>query len=496
MPDNEADRLIRDIENLFDQACSAGNAEAVIKIGHEINNKIDRLKNLLGNEHPTVKQLRDRQKCEREVRHRIVPPDAPEKEPMPPPNLPIPNPEPDVSVPRDERPPLPIPPRLKLLAVLGGVVFVFSLLMFCGMQLLAHNIIASNLTPTAIVRLTSTLPVTPSATPTITPTPVPIVVEKIDPVRLTGATQPWNVTLTGSNLSAVQTIGLQPADQDYDIATLLPLMQSDTQIALNLDELYPTANGQVTYILIINNRATDKQIIVQDFIRSAQVLGVHAHYFNRSPRLFFDEPGTFGTYLWNEASLQTRVSANPRPGDVVVSLDDTVEILEEAQDTHAWPVYRVRVRSNIIDGHEVIGKTGWISQWLVDGRPVPPEPTPLPTPLPTPTPDPLHFLVDVRAEDGRMECAGGSGMSYIGGTVYDRSGSIIYNAHVQVIPLEGQGNTIESTDVRNYAARNLRCGWWRIQLVAVGNKPVSNVWKDVHVTGEQGTGAEIDFRQR
>jgi hypothetical protein len=260
--------------------------------------------------------------------------------------------------------------------VIGAAVIIFSLI----------AVYVTYVTPDSIARkpsgTTTVVPgiaitMTPlSTTTTILPARPSIVIDTIDPVRLTGATQSWHITMMGSNLSAVQTIVLQPTDTNHQPVSLTPITQNNTQITLNLDELYPTVQGQDTYTFVINNKTTDKTIVVQDFLRSAPVQGVVVAYRNRDPQIFFDESGQFGAYLWADASLQTKVSASPQPGNVVISSDDTVEILEEAQGTHAWPVYHIRVRTNRIDGEAVIGKTGWISRWLVDGRDIPPEPTP------------------------------------------------------------------------------------------------------------------------
>lgn len=347
---------------------------------------------------------------------------------------------------------------------------------------------------------TTTVTMTPSAPPTITATltPVPVAIENVDPIRLTSAIHPWHVVITGKNLSAVQTIVIEPVDPDHNAVTLSPIAHHNEQIRLDLNELYPTTTGQVTYTLVINDQPTNKQIIVQDFIRRTQVLGIHNQHFDRNPQLFYDNTDGFGAFLWEDASLQTKVSASPHPGDVVISLDDTVEILEAAHDTHDWPVYHVRIRKNRIDGDNVIGKTGWISQWLIDGRPIPPAPTQTPAPTPTATPRPVIFSPVILQKNDSTACEGGGAESPISGTVYDVHGSPIRDTaiDIQITSLHGNVSYRARTLQGGYAQENLSCGLWRVELRSIGGNPVAGESTEVFVTGGTYGGAVIDFRQR
>ncbi len=340
----------------------------------------------------------------------------------------------------------------------------------------------------------------PSIPPIILPppTPVPFRVDRINPLVLTPDEREWRVTITGHNLTAVNEVVLQRADNRYD--PLLPqrIRHTDQELTLDLSELRPRLTGAETCTIILNEQRVGR-IDVRNFIRSVRVAGVRQAYKDRDPRLFFEGRSGFGAFLWSEASMQTKVSAHPQPGHVVISQNDTLEILAEADPLAETPVYHVQVRTNRIDGPEMAGKQGWIARWLVDDQDVPPPPTPTPTATRTPQPTRvlLDFWIDPQVEDDRRNCAPGQAASYIGGTVYYPDGTVRYDAIVEVRPRDGHRAPIrQPRGSKNYGAPSLSCGWWIVELVAVGDTPLTGIQYEVFVTGDADSGATIDFRQR
>jgi len=68
---------------------------------------------------------------------------------------------------------------------------------------------------------------------------------------------------------------------------------------------------------------------------------------------------------------------------------------------------------------------------------------------------------------------------------------------VEVRPRDGHRAPIrQPRGSKNYGAPSLSCGWWIVELVAVGDTPLTGIQYEVFVTGDADSGATIDFRQR
>lgn len=291
------------------------------------------------------------------------------------------------------------------------------------------------------------------------------------------AGRPFTITVSGTNLGALQTARLLAAEQSpIEVAILAA---SAGELTLRGEAVATLPAGDTTYQLELDGVPLDEPtLVLRDYIAQAEAKGIVAEYT------------ATGRVRAIAGRLYTVLLAEPRAASAetgVLQSGDAVAVLDDQQPE--W--YRVRISASVDTAQ--IGKSGWVQRWLVDGGPPPDNEPP---PAAPPAPFVFSGRVVNTATDSAAQC-GANFKSTIYGRVLNDTGRPLRNAQISVASADGRNVYPATTNSEGgFSVSGLGCTNWVVRLISLPDpRPVqANPVTVRNLNGGEFTSAEVRFQ--